>query len=667
MTLAALERANDLAVRLVRRLLQEAQLDAAKDAFLKLPDVEHHAAAFLDLVLRAFYAAGYVDVAVVLSFLESLPNWNWTRDGCCVLHDVDRVLRTPTATTTLQVPTLALAYFLHGLVGRLDGGLRVRAESYWYEWISPTLRAIVTGRALVLVASQRQETMYAPSSDFAFDSERRHVFCWRKAWEPDDNKEKWRLIPANKQKDRFFLQHVLYEEYVYAADYAKFRRDDQGNFRSRVFTWRHRHELPGDSGHWQLVPLDADDREVFALYNPYQKEFLHAAADCYDKDRRYVLTTAHRPQDKAWLEERQWRLIPAEESALERGIEAFFTKQYVVAVEQLTAALEQLPDHTEHVKCYAYRMTANLRLRNFDAITADYREVQRLGGDKAAIFHGLAHLWEENTAFLEEIQGPFFVQHQLSRGDDCFVRKEYEVAAFFFQEAASTVLPEEETTTNGEKDVSKSVQLRRARAWLGCAKCFYALAQVEVATTHLENILSLSGLPADLEAQALLWQGKCCRKQEQYDEALRHLERAFDVASTISTTSSLAQSIMLEMRFIGVLQKNLLKELLAPPSSRGISQDDATHTSEQSMEQLMEMFHCPLSLELMVDPVMTPNGDTYEREMIEKHLSINGHFDPLTRAPLTKDMLYPNRALKTLMQAMLNEHRLGILLASCSS
>ncbi|KAF4316210.1 hypothetical protein BBO99_00008796 [Phytophthora kernoviae] len=89
--------------------------------------------------------------------------------------------------------------------------------------------------------------------------------------------------------------------------------------------------------------------------------------------------------------------------------------------------------------------------------------------------------------------------------------------------------------------------------------------------------------------------------------------------------------------------------------------------AEKTLTQMMEVFHCPLSLELMDDPVTTPDGNTYERSMIEQHLEVNGCFDPLTRAPLTKSQLHPNRALKQLMETLLSEHRLGLLLASCSA
>ncbi|VDO04297.1 unnamed protein product [Rodentolepis nana] len=56
-----------------------------------------------------------------------------------------------------------------------------------------------------------------------------------------------------------------------------------------------------------------------------------------------------------------------------------------------------------------------------------------------------------------------------------------------------------------------------------------------------------------------------------------------------------------------------------------------------------------ISFELMQDPVITPSGITYERESIQAHLRRVGHFDPITRQPLTQEQLIPNLAMKEAM------------------
>ncbi|CAF1946976.1 unnamed protein product [Rotaria magnacalcarata] len=59
-----------------------------------------------------------------------------------------------------------------------------------------------------------------------------------------------------------------------------------------------------------------------------------------------------------------------------------------------------------------------------------------------------------------------------------------------------------------------------------------------------------------------------------------------------------------------------------------------------------ETFICPITHELMVDPVIDGDGNSYERGAIEDWLQRNGT-SPITRAPLLVSDLRPNRALKT--------------------
>ena len=53
-----------------------------------------------------------------------------------------------------------------------------------------------------------------------------------------------------------------------------------------------------------------------------------------------------------------------------------------------------------------------------------------------------------------------------------------------------------------------------------------------------------------------------------------------------------------------------------------------------------------ISFELMLDPVITPSGITYDRTELLDHIRQIGPFDPLSREPLKADDLYPNLALK---------------------
>jgi U-box domain len=64
---------------------------------------------------------------------------------------------------------------------------------------------------------------------------------------------------------------------------------------------------------------------------------------------------------------------------------------------------------------------------------------------------------------------------------------------------------------------------------------------------------------------------------------------------------------------------------------------------------LPDSFYCPISCELMVDPVVAPDGNSYEREAIENWIRCNG-LSPMTKMPLTAAELRPNNALYDLIQ-----------------
>lgn len=63
-----------------------------------------------------------------------------------------------------------------------------------------------------------------------------------------------------------------------------------------------------------------------------------------------------------------------------------------------------------------------------------------------------------------------------------------------------------------------------------------------------------------------------------------------------------------------------------------------------------------ISFEILVDPVITPSGITYERKDIEEHLQRVGHFDPVTRVKLTQDQLIPNFSMKEVVDTFVAEN-----------
>ena len=70
----------------------------------------------------------------------------------------------------------------------------------------------------------------------------------------------------------------------------------------------------------------------------------------------------------------------------------------------------------------------------------------------------------------------------------------------------------------------------------------------------------------------------------------------------------------------------------------------------RSQSSLPRSFYCLITMELMTDPVMDPEGNSYERSAIEEWLE-QDRTSPITRTQLSPTQLVPNRALKDAIEA----------------
>ena len=76
-----------------------------------------------------------------------------------------------------------------------------------------------------------------------------------------------------------------------------------------------------------------------------------------------------------------------------------------------------------------------------------------------------------------------------------------------------------------------------------------------------------------------------------------------------------------------------------------------------SLESLHVAFQCPITQEVMRDPVVTADGQTYEREAIERWISNQQsrglpNTSPLTGEPLEHTRLVPNVLLRGLISEL---------------
>ncbi|KAG6762150.1 hypothetical protein POTOM_032637 [Populus tomentosa] len=87
------------------------------------------------------------------------------------------------------------------------------------------------------------------------------------------------------------------------------------------------------------------------------------------------------------------------------------------------------------------------------------------------------------------------------------------------------------------------------------------------------------------------------------------------------------------------------REKNLPPSGSGQAFADGSHKTPV----IPDDFRCPISLELMKDPVIVSTGQTYERYCIEKWLEAGHDTCPKTLQKLTSAALTPNYVLRSLI------------------
>ncbi|XP_062171512.1 U-box domain-containing protein 13-like isoform X2 [Alnus glutinosa] len=87
------------------------------------------------------------------------------------------------------------------------------------------------------------------------------------------------------------------------------------------------------------------------------------------------------------------------------------------------------------------------------------------------------------------------------------------------------------------------------------------------------------------------------------------------------------------------------REKSLPPSCSGQASTDKNHKAPV----IPDDFRCPISLELMKDPVIVSTGQTYERLCIEKWLEAGHGTCPKTQQTLSSTALTPNYVLRSLI------------------
>lgn len=206
--------------------------------------------------------------------------------------------------------------------------------------------------------------------------------------------------------------------------------------------------------------------------------------------------------------------------------------------------------------------------------------------------------------------------------------------------------------------------------------------------------------------------GLALLQMELFDEAVKHLQRAVDLAKEqklnygddmtsilrqarkrcfqLREEQRIAQDIELQSYLNQLIVEDAERSLAALKEQEAVKDADGKSEGEalsieltkkkEEIEEKRDMYMAHLndlfakvderrrkrevpdylcgkiSFEILQEPVITPSGITYERKDIEEHLQRVGHFDPVTRVRLTQDQLIPNLAMKEVVDTFLQEN-----------
>ncbi|XP_053958475.1 E3 ubiquitin-protein ligase CHIP [Anastrepha ludens] len=229
------------------------------------------------------------------------------------------------------------------------------------------------------------------------------------------------------------------------------------------------------------------------------------------------------------------------------------------------------------------------------------------------------------------------------------------------------------------------------------ALCYLKLKRWELSCQDCRRALDLD--TNLLKAHFFL--GQCLIEMEFYDEAIKHLQRAFDLSKEqkqnfgddITSQLRLARkkrwSLLEEKRICQEIElQTYVNRLLKEDMDRHLGrlkldeninehelkekQQEIEQQCDDHIKELNNIFAkvddrrrkrdvpdylCgKISFEILTDPVITPSGITYERKDIEEHLQRVGHFDPVTRVKLTQDQLIPNFSMKEVVDSFIAEN-----------
>ncbi|XP_067859412.1 E3 ubiquitin-protein ligase CHIP isoform X2 [Heptranchias perlo] len=289
----------------------------------------------------------------------------------------------------------------------------------------------------------------------------------------------------------------------------------------------------------------------------------------------------------------------------EQGNRLFLSRKYQEAAASYSKAINRNPSVAVY---YTNRALCYVKMQQFDKAVADCKHALELDSQsvKAHFFLGQCQLEMEN----------------------------YDEAIGNLQRAYN--LAKEQRLNFGD-DIPSALRIAKKKRW----------NSIEDKRIQQENDLH------DYLAKLILSEKEreveeCKRKlhEENMDEARTRMEIAKIEARHQMGPEGMHPRLLKDVR-VEIAEDKYMNEM----------DDLFSQVDEKRKKRDIPDYLCgKISFELMREPCITPSGITYDRKDIEEHLQRVGHFDPVTRSPLTQEQLIPNLAMKEVIDAFISEN-----------
>ncbi|XP_069840421.1 E3 ubiquitin-protein ligase CHIP isoform X2 [Dendropsophus ebraccatus] len=193
------------------------------------------------------------------------------------------------------------------------------------------------------------------------------------------------------------------------------------------------------------------------------------------------------------------------------------------------------------------------------------------------------------------------------------------------------------------------------------ALCYLKMQQLDKALADCKHALEL-----DCQSvKAHFFLGQCQMEMENYDEAIANLQRAYNLAKeqrlNFGDDIPSALRIAKKKRWNSIEERRInqenelhayLTKLILAEKERELEETKRKHEEENQDDNRSRT---QLSCVATKHDKFLAEMDELFSQVDEKRKRV-GHFDPVTRSPLTQDQLIPNLAMKEVIDAFISEN-----------